>query len=78
MTIDLPREIEAQLKSRAQAQGVSIGQYIESLVAEANVRDRQVAEFRAAITERVASLNSGDAVDGEEVMARLIAELAPR
>jgi hypothetical protein len=78
MTIDLPREIEAQLKSRAQAQGVSIGQYIESLVAETNVRDKQVAEFRAAIAERVASLNSGDAVDGEEVMARLIAELAPR
>lgn len=78
MTIDLPSEIEAQLKDRARAQGVSISRYIERLVAETDVRNKQVSEFRAAIAERLASLHAGDSVDGEEVMSRLIAELAPR
>ena len=78
MTIDLPREIEAQLKDRARAQGVSPGQYVESLIAGTDLRDKQVSEFRAAISERVASLNCGEAADGEEVMSRPIAELAPR
>jgi len=36
MTIELPREIETQLKEEAQALGVSVGQYVESLVAETN------------------------------------------
>ena len=46
MTIEIPLEIDNQLKETARAQGVSIGQ------------------------------NTGAVVDGEEVMARLIAELA--
>lgn len=78
MTIELPQEIETQLKDRAQAQGVSVGRYIETLVTESSLRSRQVSEFRSAIAERVASLDAGNTVDGEEVMARLIAELAPR
>ena len=40
MTIELPREIEAQLKETAQAQGVSVGQYVERLVAETNASSR--------------------------------------
>jgi predicted transcriptional regulator len=78
MTIELPREIETQLKEEAQALGGSVGQYVESLVAETNLRRAQVSEFRAAIAERTASLNAGDTADGEEVMARLIADLASR
>jgi len=78
MTIELPREIETQLKEEAQALGVSVGQYLESLVAETRLRRAQVSEFRAAINERLASLNAGDRVDGEEVMARLIADLESR
>ena len=78
MTIELAREIETQLKETAQSQGVSVGQYIESLVAEANRRRAQIAEFRAAIAERMASLNAGDRTDGEEAMSRLIAEPASR
>jgi predicted transcriptional regulator len=78
MTIELPREIEAQLKETAQAQGVSVGQYLEKLVAETNLRRAQISEFKVAIAERVASLNAGESADGEEVMARLISDLASR
>lgn len=78
MTIELPREIETQLKEEAQALGVSVGQYLESLVAETKLRRAQVSEFTAPIAERMASLNAGHSVDGEEVMARLIADLASR
>jgi hypothetical protein len=78
MTIELPREIETQLKETAQSQGVSVGQYIERLVAETNLRHVQISEFRASVAERMASLNAGDSEDGEEVMARLITDLASR
>jgi len=78
MTIELPREIEAQLKETAQAQGVSVGQYVENLVAETNLRRAQVSEFKAAIAERMASLNAGESADGEEVMARLISDFTSR
>ncbi len=78
MTIELPREMETQLRDTAAAQGVSVSQYLEDLVAETNLRRQQLAEFRAAITERLASLEAGDRTDGEAAMARLIAELAPR
>ena len=41
MTIELSREMDAQLKVTAQAQGVSVGRYIENLVAETNLRHRE-------------------------------------
>jgi predicted transcriptional regulator len=78
MTIELPRELETELKETAQSQGVSVGQYIEKLVAETNLRPTQISEFRSAIAERMASLNAGESVDGEEVMARLINDLTAR
>ena len=78
MTIELPSEIETQLTEAAQALGISVSEYVERLVAETNVRRARVSEFRAAITERMESLNAGESEDGEEVMARLIAELASR
>jgi len=34
-----------------------------------------MSEFNAAIAERLASLDDGMCVDGEDVMARLISEL---
>jgi hypothetical protein len=52
--------------------------YVERLVAETNLRRAQISEFRAAIAERMASLDAGDGADGEEVMARLIEDLASR
>lgn len=78
MTIELPSEIATQLEETAQAQGVSVSQYVENLVAETNLRRTQIAEFRAAVAERMASLNAGDRADGEEVMARLTADPASR
>ena len=38
MTIELSREVENQLKETAQAQGVSVSQYFENLVAETTLR----------------------------------------
>ena len=78
MTIELPSELETQLRETAQSQGVSVGQYIARLVIETNLRRAQISEFRAAIAERMASLNAGESADGEEVMARLINDLATR
>jgi len=76
MTIELSREAEAQLQETARARGISVGQYLEGLVSEKSLRDRQISDSRSAIAERVAALGAGDVVDGEEVMARLIAEVA--
>ena len=78
MTIELPREIENQLEATARAQGISVAQYVERLVAETNLRQAQIAEFRAAIAERVASLDAGYSADGDEVMDRLLADFPPR
>jgi hypothetical protein len=73
--IEVSGELEAQLRQTALAEGLSVGRYVERLVAETNVRRAQVAEFRAAIAERLASLKDGETVDGEEVMGQLISEL---
>jgi hypothetical protein len=75
MTIDVAPETGAQLKTRAQAEGVSISVYVERLMFEAESRRIQLTAFRQTINERVGSLNAGESVDGEEVMARLIAEM---
>jgi predicted transcriptional regulator len=78
VAFELPSELEAQLKAAAQAQGISVGQYVEKLVAEMSLRRAQVSDFKAAIAERLASLNEGETTDGEDVMSRLIAEFAAR
>jgi len=78
MTIDLPGELETQIRDMALEQGISVAEYLETLVTETKARREQVSEFRAAIAERMASLNADDQVDGEEVMARLLAGLTPR
>ena len=75
MTIDLSPEIEARLKAKAHAEGVSVGAYVERLVFEEDTRRIRLAEFGQAISERLTSLRGGESVDGEEVMTPLIAEL---
>jgi len=75
MTIDLSPEIEARIKAKADAEGISVAAYLERLVAEEETRVVRVMAFGEAMRERLESLNSGDHVDGEEVMARLLAEL---
>jgi hypothetical protein len=47
MTIELPRDIETQLTEAAQSMGVSVSEYVGSLVVETNLRRAHVAEFRA-------------------------------
>jgi predicted transcriptional regulator len=75
MTIDLSPEMEARLKAKAYAEGVTVGAYVEHLVSAEETRGFRLAAFEQAITERLRSLNDGENVDGEEVMARLLAEL---
>jgi len=73
--IDISPETEAQLKAKAQAEGVSVGEYLERLMLESDSRRVQLLEFRREIDQRLQSLDAGEHVDGEVVMARLIAEL---
>ncbi len=75
MAIDLSTELEARLKSRAEAEGISVDAYVARLLTDEESRSTRVAAFQAAIDERLALLDAGEAVDGEEVMTRLIAEL---
>jgi hypothetical protein len=75
MTIDLSPEIEARLKAKASAEGISVEAYVEHLVSEEEARVIRLAGFEQAISERLRSLSDGESADGEEVMARLLAEL---
>ncbi len=45
------------------------------MTTEASGEIELMSRFHEALAERLASLNAGISVDGEEVMARLIAEL---
>jgi predicted transcriptional regulator len=78
VTINLSPEIEARLKAKADAEGLSVGAYVERLVSEEESRVVRVAAFEEAVRERLESLNAGESVDGEEVMARLLTELDER
>ena len=75
MTIDLSPETEAMLKTKADAEGISVEAYVERLVSDEESRCIRVAAFGEAIRERLESLNDGESVDGEEVMTRLLTEL---
>ena len=75
MTIDISPEIEVRLKAKAFTEGVSVAEYVERLVFEEDARRIRLTEFTQTIDERLRSLNGGEIVDGEEVMARLIGEL---
>jgi predicted transcriptional regulator len=75
MTIELSPEIEARLKAKANAEGVSIGTYVERLVFEEEACGIRLAAFEQTIVERLRSLSEGEVVEGEEIMARLVAEL---
>jgi len=54
---------------------ISPGEYVERLVFEDDTRRIRLTEYTQAIDERLKSLDGGESVDGEEVMARLIGEL---
>jgi hypothetical protein len=73
--IDISPQTGAQLKAKAQAEGVSVGEYLERLLSESDSRRFQLLEFQRTMDERVRSLDAGEHLDGDEVMARLISEL---
>ena len=75
MTIEVYPDTADRLKANAQAEGMSIAAYVEQLMTEKDSRRIQLAAFRQAIDERLGSLTAGENTDGEEVMARLIAEI---
>ena len=74
MIIDVTPDTEAQLKAKAQAEGVSVGAYVARLLSEEESRRVRLFAFRQVIDERLRALNDGEGVDGEEVMAQLISE----
>jgi hypothetical protein len=76
MTIDVSPEVEAQLRDKARAEGLSIAAYVERLVSEESSRHIRLAAFRQALDERLQSLKRGEVKDGEEVMARVMADLS--
>lgn len=55
-----------------------MGDYVARLVSETKTRQVHLAEFRAAMAERLASLDAGGTADGEEIMAKLISEIGNR
>lgn len=75
MEIQLSHDIEDRLRQAAAAEGVSVSDWIASMIAETTLRRRQLAEFRSAMAERIASADAGFFADGEGVMARLFDEL---
>ena len=64
MTIDLSPVIEAQIKAKAQAEGVSVGAYVARLMFEEDSRCLWLARFRQAVDERVEALDREESVDG--------------
>jgi hypothetical protein len=60
MTIDLSPEIQARIKGKADAEGISVAAYLERLVSEEETRAVRVTAFGEAIRERLESLNAGD------------------
>jgi predicted transcriptional regulator len=75
MTIEVSSEVGVRLRAKALAEGISLSEYLERLICEEESRRVKSDAFQQAMDERVASLRAGEIVDGEEVMARLIAEL---
>jgi len=78
MLINLSPETETRLTDIARSDGLSVGQDVEEAIDERLLRRKQFAEFQAAIAERLASFEAGEIYDGEEVMARLMADLPSR
>ena len=78
MVINVSPEAEIRLTNIARAEGLSVGQYVEEAIDERLLRRKQFAEFQSAIAEGLASFEAAEIYDGEEVMARLMADLPSR
>jgi hypothetical protein len=75
MLLDLPEDVEIRIHETAREAGLTVADYVARLVEEAATRNTQLAEFHENIRQRLEALASGEVVDGEQAMARLISEL---
>lgn len=64
MVIELTGKVESELRKAARAEGLSVSLYIQKLVAQTNLRRAQLVDFKAAIAERIASLDAGEGAAG--------------
>lgn len=69
------KELERQLKARAQSAGLSVADYLTDLLRQDDERSQQLHDLRTRISNGLASLDRGEGVDGEEFMANLLAGL---
>lgn len=85
MTITIPPQLEAHVRDKAQAEGVSVEVYIERLIREdeewteesdgpLDENDPEFAEIRAAVREGLQQAASGEVRPAEEVFAELRAK----
>ena len=82
MTITIPRELEAEIQAKAEAEGISVEAYIERLIveheewgeeAEEPLResDPEFGEIQAAVQEGLEQAERGESRPAEEVFANL-------
>ncbi len=80
MTIRIPPELDAEIQAKAQARGISVNAYVESLIREdeewieqfeesLDNRDSEFAEIRAAVTAGLEQADRGEGRPAEEVFA---------
>jgi hypothetical protein len=67
LTIDLPSDVEAQLKSRANAAGQEVGAYAVHLLKRGMKRHRSIREISGEIGERFEASGETDDQLGEEL-----------
>ncbi len=82
MTITISNELEAQVRNKAKAEGVSVESYVESLIRgdeewreqseePLDASDPEFAQVQAAVTEGLAQAERGEGRAAEEVFAEL-------
>ena len=85
MTITIPPELEAEVRNKAQAEGISVAAYVERLIREDEEWTEQSAEplddggpdfadIRAAVMEGLEQAERGEGAPAEEVFAELRAK----
>ena len=85
MTITIPTELEAEVRKRAQSEGISVGAYVERLIREdeewterseepLDDNDPDFAVIRAAVMEGLEQAEGGEGTAAEEVFAELRAK----
>ncbi len=85
MTITIPTELEAEVRKKAQSEGISVAAYVERLIREdeewterseepLDDNDPDFAGIRAAVMEGLEQAEGGEGTPAEEVFAELRAK----